>query len=188
LIRNKLNRLKPRRPPPTARSRRVYAISTKTIQRGTNDLEAAGAIAVVTSRRQGESNRCRALFLPVDWGCSGEEQRQIGPAQQDRSVQQSSLPIPPNSSLPLTPEAVHQASLRHYALKSKTESYNIMRRARLEILVAKKLGCDGSHILDKLHAFDELCVERLCVAEHYGTLDERLLKTARLAAKYIREK
>jgi len=60
-----------------------------------------------------------------------------------------------------------------------------MKRARLEMLVAKKLGRDGSHILDKLHAFDELCVERLCVAEHYGQLDGRLLKATRLAAKYM---
>src|SRR5665647_3327793 len=44
-----------------------YSVSTKTIHRGANDLEEAGAIAVITSRRQGESNRCAPLFLSVDW-------------------------------------------------------------------------------------------------------------------------
>ena len=80
---------------------------------------------------------------------------------------------------------IHKITLRHYALKSNGEIYNIMKRARLEMLVATKLGRDGSNIIEKLHAFDDLCVDRLCVAEHYGALTGRLLKGARLAAKYL---
>jgi len=43
---------------------------------------------------------------------------------------------------------IHEITLRHYALKSNGEIYNIMKRARLEMLVATKLGRDGSNIIE----------------------------------------
>ncbi len=162
-----------------------YAVSTKTIQRGVNDLETASAVTVKGSRRQRKPHRYAPLFLSVDWDSSDNKVRQACPEQQAQAVRQSSLPTPSTTSYPLTSTMIHQIMLRYYALTSSGEPYNIMKRARLEMLVTKKLGHDGSHILAKLHAFDDLCVERLCVAEHYGALTGRLLKAARLAAKYL---
>jgi len=162
-----------------------YAVSTKTIQRGVIDLETANAVAVTGSRRQRKPHRYAPLFQSMDWDNSDKRSRQISSEQQAQTVQQSSLVTPSTSSVLLTPEMINQITLRHYALKSRTEIYNIMKRTGLEIVVTKKLGHDGSRILEKLHAFDDLCVERLCVAEHYGALTSRLLNAARLAAKYL---
>jgi hypothetical protein len=162
-----------------------YAVSTKTIQRGVNDLVAGSDIGVTGSRRQRKPHRYTPHFLSVDWDSSDNKVGQACPGRQAQAVRQSSLVTPSTSPFSLTPAMIHKITLRHHALKSNGEIYNIMKRTRLEMLVATKLGRDGSNIIEKLHAFDDLCVDRLCVAEHYGALTGRLLKAARLAAKYL---
>jgi hypothetical protein len=161
-----------------------YRVCTKTIHRGMADLAEGKFIVIAHTRRKNQTHRYAPLFICGDWDCSDHRPRQNCPGAKDRTVQQSSLVISSSSTF-LTPAMIHEITLRDYAMKSKGEPYNRLKRAGLEFEVANRLGNAGGEILDQLHAFDDLCVERLCVAQHYGALTEHLLTAARLAARYL---
>jgi hypothetical protein len=148
------------------------------------DLVEGKFIEIAQAHRKKQAHRYAPLFVFGDWDCSDHRPRQNCPGAGDRAVQQSSLIISSSSTF-LTPPMIHEITLRDYAMKSKGEPYNRLKRAGLEFAVAKRLGSKGTEILDQLHAFDDLCVERLCVAHYYGALTEHLLTAARLAARYL---
>jgi hypothetical protein len=154
----------------------VGGCSTKTIQRAMIDLEEGQFITVRRSRRSSVSNRYAPIFLPVDWDAGVALGGQLCPLTEDVDVPQSSLST---LSISSSTEAARQAA-------AAPPGYDRRKRGVLELKLMSLLGNNGLDVLSELNAIDEGIVDRLCQALTDGTLSDRELSAARLAAKQFK--
>jgi hypothetical protein len=152
--------------------------STKTVQRAATGLVALKLLAVRHADGQQGRWRCAPVFTASDWVNSDREAGQSSPSNRDTDVYESFLDIHLESSSKGPP----RARCAHLPSPGR---YKPSERGAIEIRVAASMGADGMRLLAELSCFDDLIVERLCRAHAEGTLTERELIAARLAAQQL---
>ena len=155
-------------------ARALGCSSSKTVQRASNALQAFGVIVV--TRQKGGSIRYAPVFVVEDWDIPGRVSGQTSARKPDSNVPQSNLSITlrPSSTGADRASEVGQAA------------FKLAERGQWETAVANRLGQDGWDILMRLNELDVRVVDRLCASQAEGTLGERELNAARLAAKQMR--
>lgn len=145
--------------------------SPKSVQRAANGLV---TLKLLEIRKGSDGKRHYApVFLPSDWDNNDNRNGQACPRPADKNVQESSLSNPPQVSAPTTTRSFVPAS------------YDRRQRGALEVRLAAKFGSDGLDVLAKLAKYQDGTVDRLCSAEAAGSLTERDLAAARLAAEQM---
>jgi len=148
--------------------------SIKTLTRAAKELEEHGVLVTTRDRR----NRIRyvPVFLPEDEDISAAVAGKFCPEPLDRNGRESFLSNPSN-------ESVSKEGLSKIAASPRdVPRYDRRQRGAVEIQLADMLGKDGMAKLQRLAWYDDAIVDRLCRAYVEGTLDERSLNAARLAA------
>jgi hypothetical protein len=154
--------------------------SVKTVIRAAEGLERRGFITI-KPRVEGEPGyRYAPVFVPDDQYENVRASRQSCPSSEDMDVGESSLDIHLKESLaPSSPISGGRRS------GQPNKAYNRAQRGGLEATVAELFGTDGWNVLERLSKLDDRIVDRLCRACFEGSLSQRDLSAARLAAKQM---
>jgi hypothetical protein len=152
--------------------------SIKTIQRASRALEELSALIVKHDGRG--IHRYAPVFLPSDEDRNVPTGRQMASARKDTDVHESLLLIHPTS---IPSKGEFKGSNTE---SSNQDRYRSSERGSVEVKVAQLLGNDGMEILFRLGGVDDAIIERLCRAHVQGSLGERELIAARLAAEQLR--
>jgi hypothetical protein len=154
--------------------------SVKTVSRVAEGLEKRGFV-IIKSRVEGEPGyRYAPVLEPDDQYENVRASRQSCPSSEDMDVGESSLDILLKESLaPSSPISGGRRS------GQPNKAYNRAQRGGLEPTVAELFGTDGWSVLERLSKLDDRIVDRLCRACFEGSLSQRDLNAARLAAKQM---
>jgi hypothetical protein len=154
--------------------------SVKTVQRATRGLVKLGLITLKPNPAGKSGYRYAPVFLPEDEDKSVGKSGQSCPKKADTDVRESFLDIHFISS------STEEAGERRKIPPRPKPPFNPRERGAIEIKVAEKLGRDGMEILARLARIDDAIVTRLCRAVAEGSLGDRDLAAARLAAEHVR--
>jgi hypothetical protein len=154
--------------------------SVKSVIRAAGGLQKRGFITI-KSRAEGEPGyRYAPIFVPDDQYENVRASGQSCPSSEDMDVGESSLDILLKESLaPSSPISGGRRS------GQPNKAYKRGQRGALEATVAELFGTDGWNVLERLSSLDDRIVDRLCRASFEGSLSQRDLNAARLAAKQM---